>query len=1452
MFRLRFRNATLALLVASAALSAFVVTTISADDRELFQRSNSKPYVFFVLDTSGSMNWRLNNDNSPPAAMDDPNSKMYQAKRALYEVLQSAGDSIQYGWGHFDAAGTVVRRKYHLYKPVNDPPWANHSDLDVILPQGIATVFGERRTGYDTSVGGDYEVHNGFEWIRYGRCNSEYTDEDDIHDFPKLDSNGQLDTVFYWRDGSDRYRIWFRGLTGGQEFGNGNVTVNVEIYEKDGSCRREDNTGSNHELNGDYDLLYDADIEFEPYYDNDGIAPALTLQPYSDYISRDRSGGGEFDLDSYYNQDNGCGTGGWDGNYDDDASDGRLTYDRTNDPFSPSRGWTLSRGDVVPWEWKEDLWPISNRREILYRLAPNLSPCRLPDGDPDRAFCETDPDFRVGRYFENERNGLRLPLKDIYEDYPPMLGLHSTPLAGSMYSFADWHDDWKDEARDADTGDPSYDCRQRYLVVISDGRDTCPGYECDAASAVYDEDVRTFIVGYALSGADQDSMQCIANNGGTGAFDLDGDGEPDGDGPIFVDNPQDLVDALTNVLLSIQSEATTVSAAAVPSVQADVTDKIFLTQFTPIDDVSVWPGRLQSFVKPVPLDDDGEPDAGETCDPADLDDSACLAWEAGAVVVDKQYNALDSNWTPVGEDDDQRRIYYSEFQEATVDGGSVILGGSVPAKRHYWKEHAVPLEVPVAQVIDFLQGHGAEISFAGLDEVNTTVDRHLTLREETLPNGDVERYLIGDFFHSDPLLIDGPGNTTYFSADLQGDPAVNCEQGDPNSYRCFALTHKRRRKMIAVGSNDGMLHIFDAGNFHLDDEPNPTNDGQFDVGTGKEIFAYMPRHVMPTVKQMVYDAPTEHQFTVDGSPAAGDVFIDPVHGGRGSSDEPDADDRMWRTVILTGLRRGGAMSDDLVAPAAVDPTTLQEASGYFLLDITQPDVVEGLDSYGDEFPDTDELVDTWVPDVSDTEATPECLGDGEGAGFDAECGPIAFGTPYWEFNDTLSGTTAGGDTILGIRLDEDDNGYVDLAPTWSNPFIGRIQVCTGMACDLESPDPEDQEDLEDRYVAVFGGGIDPDYPDLRGNYIYMVDVETGLTIYKRPVEGSVPSPLVLTQTRDGYLERLYFGTTLGFLYRVDLRPQILGTVRIPEITSQDITEHVTLAGLGLTNEPVTVSVDRIHDSADPTDRIWDPVMIFNANSGSVDDVIDGLVTPRPIYLEPAVYFLLERSLNGIVFGTGDREDLFEIDGPTGRLFNFVDDLDGDDLIALTTPFDQDDLADVTDDEFDPDNLQDLISEDGDRGWWMELEPDERLVGKPFVLSGVLFFSTFEPRDLPTVEEGLCQTFGTARIYGVFVTGGDPVLFDDGDRTRFLDTTGLVTAPFAIQYGTKNKPKSSGSGSGLTADQETILKELKKLFPENCSFPPAARVDIAVQRASTGIVIVAPTPQCVLIGGWQEE
>ena len=114
------------------AAAILVATVGRADDRDFVRKSAENPYVFILLDVSGSMNWttqctsdQFNNhecrkvctsgDCFAPLNADDPASKFYQAKEALYQVL-SGIDGLQLGFATYNQDGLHVVSKHWLYQ----------------------------------------------------------------------------------------------------------------------------------------------------------------------------------------------------------------------------------------------------------------------------------------------------------------------------------------------------------------------------------------------------------------------------------------------------------------------------------------------------------------------------------------------------------------------------------------------------------------------------------------------------------------------------------------------------------------------------------------------------------------------------------------------------------------------------------------------------------------------------------------------------------------------------------------------------------------------------------------------------------------------------------------------------------------------------------------------------------------------------------------------------------------------------------------------------------------------------------------------------------------------------------------------------------------------------------------------------------------------------------------
>jgi hypothetical protein len=121
--------------------------------------------------------------------------------------------------------------------------------------------------------------------------------------------------------------------------------------------------------------------------------------------------------------------------------------------------------------------------------------------------------------------------------------------------------------------------------------------------------------------------------------------------------------------------------------------------------------------------------------------------------------------------------------------------------------------------------------------------------------------VLGDIIHSNPAYVGKPVAGYTF-----------------DSYLAYAAANVSRPPRVAVGANDGMLHVFNAE-------------------TGDEVFAYVPSMVVPNLSKLAAN-PYAHTYFVDGPLTAGDARFD----------------SSWHSVLVGGLAAGGR--------------------GYFALDLT--------------------------------------------------------------------------------------------------------------------------------------------------------------------------------------------------------------------------------------------------------------------------------------------------------------------------------------------------------------------------------------------------------------------------------------------------------------------------------------------------------------------------------------
>lgn len=134
--------------------------------------------------------------------------------------------------------------------------------------------------------------------------------------------------------------------------------------------------------------------------------------------------------------------------------------------------------------------------------------------------------------------------------------------------------------------------------------------------------------------------------------------------------------------------------------------------------------------------------------------------------------------------------------------------------------------------------------------------------------------VLGDIINSAPVYVGGG----------TGDFRDTIEAA---RYSSYAVARKAQTPVIYVGANDGMLHAFNAG-------------------SGAEMFAYVPWAVRDKLSTLTTPA-YSHQYTVDGSPAVGDVYY---AGG-------------WHSLLVSGMNAG---AKGLFALDVSDPSKFTEST----------------------------------------------------------------------------------------------------------------------------------------------------------------------------------------------------------------------------------------------------------------------------------------------------------------------------------------------------------------------------------------------------------------------------------------------------------------------------------------------------------------------------------------------
>lgn len=164
---------------------------------------------------------------------------------------------------------------------------------------------------------------------------------------------------------------------------------------------------------------------------------------------------------------------------------------------------------------------------------------------------------------------------------------------------------------------------------------------------------------------------------------------------------------------------------------------------------------------------------------------------------------------------------------------------------------------------------------------------------------------LGDIIGSSPVLIRPPSGTFPLT--------INDNDNSLHDFDEFVETHKDNPSIVVVGANDGMLHAFTLNG--IDDNDDGDFDDSGDYYPGEQVWAFVLPTTMYKIKELFADSPEDediapdgqkldpHQYFVDGQIALA-VVRARIHSGDTDGDGK-TDDPEFRMVMLFGEGRGG-------------------------------------------------------------------------------------------------------------------------------------------------------------------------------------------------------------------------------------------------------------------------------------------------------------------------------------------------------------------------------------------------------------------------------------------------------------------------------------------------------------------------------------------------------------------
>ena len=569
---------------------------------------------------------------------------------------------------------------------------------------------------------------------------------------------------------------------------------------------------------------------------------------------------------------------------------------------------------------------------------------------------------------------------------------------------------------------------------------------------------------------------------------------------------------------------------------------------------------------------------------------------------------------------------------------------------------------------------------------------------------------IGDIINSTPVVVGTP--PFFYSFD------------NYNQFKYDIIANNKRPALIYVGSNDGALHAWS-----LDDYTPAVGDP---IAAGQEVWAFVPKSLQATLNEATSDPADDmcadeycHKYLLDGSPKVADIAHDFDGDKKISADE-------WRTIVVTGLRGGG--------------------HAFFALDVTSGQDFDGSNSDPSkhlwEFTDNYDLGETWsepsINRVTDVTANPVMSSYEDtsrpfvwatyfGSGYvpAAQSTKIAYlyGIEAYDAADLWSDGSGG--TTNKVQMSS-NNGklYYD---NWVSSFYSPSQVgetltgatsgATGTIVDVQ-------------YTVIYETGY-IELENITGTFLDGEVITSSGSSGEARVDGTLSgatsktndalaSPLVADLEGDALDDRIYVGNLYGDMFRVE----DIGKGQKPVVSTL-----FTFNNTSPSKNPIRAKAD--YGYAYEEDHLWvywgtgryeNQLHKTDLNSQyffGIKDWNEDTFTPKK---DHKTYTLADLKVHTAKFV----DAVVNVDGSdVTKTFRWID---GHNPKVSPEPW-----------------AIELFANQADRGWNGAMPAgSERVLVKPLVLGGMVFFVTFIP------DKNLCAGNGESWLIAVdFETGLSP-------------------------------------------------------------------------------------------------